>query len=139
MAASGPGVVAACPEVRPDLLERGAALAAGSCRTVSLADGKARSGRHPRSADAAQFHGAFASLDLGNRPERTMARSTEASRNAAAGRATRILSWRDGAACRTDRYLGDRILAGSGGRQPGQGMDQGHLANALFGRASGSG
>ena len=46
---------------------------------------KRRARRHPRGADAAQFRGAFASVDRGNRAERTVAQPGGASRDAAAG------------------------------------------------------
>src|SRR5438067_1299221 len=40
-----------------------------------------------------------------------------------------------GAAVRKHRSLGDGISAGSGRRESGQGMDQGHLVDPISGRA----
>src|SRR5229473_8079812 len=113
MAASGSGIVAAGREIGPDLLQCGAALAAGSCRTFSFTDADGQAGRDSCGADAAQFWRAVALADRGNRPERTVARSSRASRNAAAGAGARVLSWPAGAAVREHRYLGDRVPAGA--------------------------
>src|SRR5260370_21467357 len=85
MAAPGSGVVAASREIRSHLLQCGAALAAGSCRTFSFTDADGQAGRDSCGADAAQFWRAVALADRRNRPERTVAQSSRASRNAAAG------------------------------------------------------
>ena len=69
--------------------------------------------------------------DRRDRAERAVAQPTRASRHAAAGAGTRLLSRPADAVVAKHRYLGDRVSAGSGRRQSGQGMDQGHLADPL--------
>ena len=70
-----------------------------------------------------------------NRAERTMAQPGRASGNAAAGRAKPAF-YHDLLAplSAQHRHLGDRVSPGPGRRKSGQGMDQGHLADALSGR-----
>src|SRR5258708_29614279 len=131
MAAPGSGIVAASREIRSDLLQCGAALAAGSCRTFSFTDADGQAKRDPCGANAAQFWRTFALADRGNRAERAVARPTGTSRNATAGPGTRVLSRPVGQAVRKHRHLGDRVPAGARRREPGQGVDEGHLADEI--------
>src|SRR6185437_810607 len=59
--------------------------------------------------------------------------------DAAAGRRARSLSRPARSPVRSHRHLGDRISPGAGRREPGQGMDQGHLADALPRYSAGGG
>ena len=132
------GSLAPRADLRFDLFQCRTALAARSCRAVSGADGEGRARRHSRGADAAQFHRAIASADRRDGAERTVARQGRASGDAAAGRRARLLPrtcsrrFPQNIDIWETEYL--QVLEGE---NPGQGMDQGDLADALSGHPEG--
>ena len=95
----------------------------------------ARSGRRAGGADAAQLRCAVAHADRRDGSQRPLAGAAGAAAGAQPGGRAGVLLRRAERARRAARHLGDRIPAGALGRRPGEGVDQGHLAQAVPRRA----
>ena len=103
----------------------------GARQAVPEADRVRRARRHPRGADAAQFRRAIAHLITETALDGPWRSKAGAAAEAVAG-AGPAFYYGLLAPQPAPRHLGDRVSAGADGRQPGQGMDQGHLADALL-------
>ena len=101
---------------------------------AGLAPGGVLAVQMPRNFEAPS-HTAIARGGAG----RALARAARARPAAGSGSRPRCLLRPARAQDRGARHLGDRVFTGARGRRPGQGMDQGNLAQAAAGRTRGAG